>query len=118
MDAALVPGAERVIAVIWIALAYLLSIWMLTFPALCARLLQAKTEKEFAGMVYIWEALPALILMSPALFLGYIVLWITEHFLKALVIAGQASWRAWLAIGRPAAALSVYIVTKLTQEIP
>jgi len=89
---------------------------VLTFPALWAKLLQMKPGREYNGMIYIWETLPALILISPALFLGYIVLWITEQLLRGLVIAGKAVWQAWLVIGRPAADLSAFIVSKLTED--
>jgi hypothetical protein len=101
---------------IWFAVIYLLAVWALTFPALWMRLLRAKPGREFSGMIYIWETLPALILISPALFLGYIVLWITEHLLRGLVIIGKAAWRAWLAIGRPAADLTSFIVSKLLAD--
>ena len=102
---------------IWVAPAYLVAVWLLTFPALCVRVLKAKDKREFDGIIYVWESLPALILISPALLLGFIVLWMAERFLRGIVIGAQRTWRAWLAIGRPAADLSAYIVSKFSQDI-
>ena len=101
---------------IWFALAYLILVWALTFPATILRLRQAKSTQEYNAMIYLWESLPALILMAPALVLGYIVLWMTEQFLRGLVITARASWRAWLAIGKPVAEFCGWAVSKLLPE--
>jgi hypothetical protein len=103
---------------IYLAFIYMLTVWLSTFPALWLRLLKARDERQFNQIFCVWATIPALILLSPALILGYVLLWMLERFLRKLVIISRATWRAWLAIGRPAAAFSVWVVQKLTGEIP
>lgn len=101
---------------IYVACLYLLSVWLVTVPAVWVRAASSKNLREANAVITLWAVLPALLLISPALLLGYVVLWLVEQVLRGLVAAARGAWRAWMAIGEPAAEAIGWMTEFLIRE--